>query len=159
MPISYAFNSCASTWTPANDALAWGVGSQKIAASLAGIARPANTIMVAESTRADADINPQWLWDSHTDGSPDPEYGPQHGAFKHMVFPGRGGKGNFIYFDGHVKAQTWANTVIPLDQNEWETTQPTPGETIMNDPSGVCQGADYMNAGHAYPNLNNPDAY
>jgi hypothetical protein len=29
----------------------------------------------------------------------------------------------------------------------------------MNDPSGVCQGADYMNAGHGYPNLNNPDAY
>ena len=47
MPFSYAFNSCASTWEPANDALAWGVGSQKIAATDAGLARPANTIMVA----------------------------------------------------------------------------------------------------------------
>jgi len=138
MPISYAFSSCASTWEPANDALAWGdTGSQKLAASLAGIARPANTIMVAESTRGDADINAQWMWSSQTDGGADDKYGTRHGIYKHMKWPGRGGKGNFIYFDGHVKARTWAQTVIPLDQNEWETTEPTPGETFMNDPSGV----------------------
>jgi prepilin-type N-terminal cleavage/methylation domain-containing protein/prepilin-type processing-associated H-X9-DG protein len=162
MPFSYGFNSCSATWEPANDALAWGVGSQKISASDAGIARPANTIMVAETTRADADVNPQWLWSSQTDGAPNSEYGTDHGVFKHQVWPGRGGKGNFIYFDGHAKAQTWAATVIPLDQNQWETTDPIPGETIMNDPSGVCNGAGYMMGGGTpainYPTLY-PDAY
>jgi len=154
MPFSYGFNSVASTWEPANDALAWGVGSQKIAATDAGLARPASTIMVAETTRADPDVNPQWMWDFHTGGGADPEYGRLYGSFTHQKFPGPGGKGNFLYFDGHVKARTWAQTIFPCDKNEWQTTEPTPGQTSFIDPSGIASDPTYWTAGNGFPNLN-----
>jgi prepilin-type N-terminal cleavage/methylation domain-containing protein/prepilin-type processing-associated H-X9-DG protein len=158
MPISYNYNSCASTWEPANDAIAWGLPSgQQLAASDAQLARPANTIMVAETTRADADVNPQWMFDCHTAGPPGCNDGyTGHGDMTHVKWPGPGGKANWIYFDGHVKARSWASTLLPNDQNQWQTTDPVAGQTTFIDPNGTCDAASYWFA--PYPTLN-PEVY
>ena len=157
MPISYNFNSCASTWEPVNDATAWGIGGQSLSASDAQLARPAETIMIAETTRADADVNPQWMWDCHTQYAPGCNDGYNgNGDFTHMKWPGPGGISNWIFFDGHVKAKKWAATIQPNDQNNWQTTERTPGQTTFNDPNGTCQDPGFWTA--PYPKLN-PEVY
>ncbi|MDX1933659.1 MAG: prepilin-type N-terminal cleavage/methylation domain-containing protein [Capsulimonadales bacterium] len=147
-PISYGFNACASTWVPASvfrevDATnGWTTVADngRIAATDASIARPANTIMVAESIRTDADLNAEWMWSWKNDTDPYNRYR----LYTHTKYPGPGGKGNFIYFDGHVKARTWAQTItlngVTTDQNEWQTGEPTPGQTRFDDPNGSCRG-------------------
>ena len=95
------------------------------------------------------------MWDFHTGGGSDPEYGRLYGAFTHQTFPGPGGKGNFLYFDGHAHAKTWAQTIFPNDKNEWQTNaEPTPGQTTFDDPSGTCTTPAYWTSGNGYPNLN-----
>lgn len=139
MPASYGFSSCASAWVPATayaDGWATEANNGKINQTDAGLSRPANTIMVAEGIRGDADINAQWMWQSKTDTNP---YNLDR-IFTHLKWPGPGGKGNFIYFDGHVKTKTWAQTIVPVDQNEWQTTDPVAGQTRFDDTAGECFG-------------------
>jgi prepilin-type N-terminal cleavage/methylation domain-containing protein/prepilin-type processing-associated H-X9-DG protein len=155
MPISYGFSSCASSWVPASaypGADNWTTEDDwgKINTTDAAISRPGNTIMVAESIRGDADLNAQWTW-SWKDS--DSLYDRAR-MFTHLKWPGPGGKGNFIYFDGHVKTKTWAQTVVPADKNEWQTNEPTPGQTIFDDPSGACSNAGARNGFfNGYPDL------
>ena len=136
MPISYGFNGCVSSWVPASAYVdGWGDAKYgKISTAQAAIARPSNTIMIAESIRTDADVNIEWLWSFKDDPDPSSKYR----LFTHLKYPGPGGKGNFIYFDGHVKTKTWAQTAVPVDQNEWQASEPTPGQTKINDTSGSC---------------------
>ncbi len=141
-PVSYGFSSCASSWYPANFIGPWGSEADlgKINATDAAIARPANTIAIAESIRGDADINAQWMWSWSTATNLYDRYR----IFTHMKYPGPGGKGNFVYFDGHVKTRTWAQTAVPADQDEWQTNMPTPGQTRFDDPSGTCVGDGFF---------------
>lgn len=139
-PISYGFSSCASTWVPASaydDGWATEANNGKINATDAGISRPSNTIMVAESIRGDADLNAQWMWSWETATNAYDKYR----LFTHLKYPGPGGKGNFIYFDGHVKTKTWAQTILPMTQNEWQTTDPSQdAPNRFDDPAGSCFG-------------------
>ncbi|GAB4452895.1 MAG: hypothetical protein OHK0029_04710 [Armatimonadaceae bacterium] len=150
-PISYGFNACASTWVPANayaDGWATVQNNGRIAATEAALARPASTIMVAESIRGDADLNAEWMWSwKNSDNTYD-----RFRIFSHVKWPGPGGKGNFIYFDGHVKARTWAATIVPVDQNEWQTTDPIPGQTRFDDNSGSCFGDTFWSQFPPAPN-------
>ncbi|HLK57636.1 MAG TPA: DUF1559 domain-containing protein, partial [Chthonomonadaceae bacterium] len=137
LPVSYGFNSCASTWMPASafaDGWASTTNYGQINATEAVIARPSNTIMIAETIRGDADVNAQWMWAWQNDPNP---YNRDR-IFTHLKWPGPGGKGNFIFFDGHVKTRTWAQTIVPVDQNNWQPSDPTPGETRFDDTQGSC---------------------
>lgn len=141
MPVSYGFSSCASAWVPASaysDGWANETNNGKPETSNAAISRPSNTIMIAESIRTDADVNAGWAWDFKLDTDP---YS-RNRLFTHLKWPGPGGKGNFIYFDGHVKTKSWAQTVVPADQNEWQTNDLIPGQTEINDPAGSCIASD-----------------
>src|SRR5947209_6880418 len=102
MPISYAENSCATTWVPAD---------QKGTAPplrVAQLARPAETILVVETLWPNADIHPEWLWDACG------------GIFSHPA----GKVGNFVFYDGHVKSKRWLSTLYPLTQNNWQVDPP-----------------------------------
>jgi prepilin-type N-terminal cleavage/methylation domain-containing protein/prepilin-type processing-associated H-X9-DG protein len=105
MPISYAMNSCAATWYPADDRRA-GPPTR-----MSELVRPAETIIICENSWPTAEAHgPDWLW---------------------AVCPGLhthpGGKvANFIYFDGHAKTKKWMATMLPISQNEWEPDQPNP---------------------------------
>ncbi len=153
MPMSYGFTSCASTWAPAN--VSWATSDGQLSENDAELARPAGTIMVAEGTRGDSDINAQWMWNGYSNPNSSNPY-DRAGIFTHVKWPGPGGKGNFLFFDGHVKAQTWAQTILPIDHNEWQTTEPTPGETTFSDPSGECQ--DSTGFWNGYPQNFSPEA-
>jgi prepilin-type N-terminal cleavage/methylation domain-containing protein/prepilin-type processing-associated H-X9-DG protein len=105
MPISYAMNSCAATWYPADDRRA---GPPTRSADLV---RPASTIMIAEIVWPTAEMTgPCWIT-----------------AFCPGLFTHPGNKRvNFIYFDGHVKSKKWMATMWPVNQNEWEINEPNP---------------------------------
>lgn len=153
MPMSYGLSSCASTWVPVN--LSWATSDGQLSESDAQLARPSGTIMVAEGTRGDSDINAQWIWNGDSNPNSTNPYN-RDGMMTHVKWPGPGGKGNFLFFDGHVKAQTWAQTILPIDQNEWQTSVPTPGETTFSDPSGECQ--DSTGFWNGYPQNFSPEA-
>jgi prepilin-type N-terminal cleavage/methylation domain-containing protein/prepilin-type processing-associated H-X9-DG protein len=79
---------------------------------LASIDKPAQTIMVLESTWECADLG-NWVvgncgfcnWGQ--------------GFYTHLSYPGPGGQTNWLYADGHVKAKSVARTVDPWVQNDW----------------------------------------
>jgi prepilin-type N-terminal cleavage/methylation domain-containing protein/prepilin-type processing-associated H-X9-DG protein len=117
MPISYAMNSCATSWYPATDPN----GRPEKVAPLtdAKIPRPAETIIVAENTWGTADIHMEWTWSIC------------NGVHTHMSTRAPGGRSNFIFFDGHAKSLKWAQTVLPVNENMWEL-QPNPDPTKRN---------------------------
>jgi prepilin-type N-terminal cleavage/methylation domain-containing protein/prepilin-type processing-associated H-X9-DG protein len=105
MPISYAMNSCAATWYPADDKRAGPALRQ------AEMARPADTIIICENAWPTAEAHgPDWLWNVCP------------GLFTH---PG-GKMANFIYFDGHARTRKWMATMIPVNQNQWQANEPNP---------------------------------
>jgi hypothetical protein len=106
----------------------------------AALTRPASTIMIAECGNWDPDVYPGKAWNGEEDtGKGWPNMKP---LFAHQKYPGPGmGVTNFIYFDGHVHARHWLSTIMPVDQNEWQTDDPTPGETTFDDMSGICNTA------------------
>lgn len=141
--ISYSFSSCASSWMPYDVGNAWNNNmgfpayQGKVNQTEAGLTRPAGTIMIAECGNWDPDVYPGKAWNGEEDtGKGWPEFKP---LFAHQKYPGPGlGQTNFIYFDGHVKNHKWLSTIMPVDQNQWQTDDPTPGETDFDDRSGIC---------------------
>jgi len=101
MPISYAMNSCAETWYPADTAQ----GKQSPPLTMAQLARPAETICIAENTWPTADIHgEEWLQDECA------------GIMVHQA----GKQANFVFYDGHAKSKKWLSTLYPITQNNWE---------------------------------------
>ena len=74
-------------------------GTSAGAVSQATISTPSNCIMVVESTAVDSDFSPTLIntFDQPTDNTA--------GASKGHLFSGHLGTANFLYADGHVKAQ------------------------------------------------------
>jgi prepilin-type N-terminal cleavage/methylation domain-containing protein len=133
MPISYAMNSCAASWIPADDKHA---GPPL---RFAEVTRPTETILVAENAWGVADILPE-----------DVIGGWHVGAMSNCanVFAHPAGKvGNFIYYDGHVKSKKWLATLYPVNQNNWERGEPNPdpNNRQITGPPG-CDTGDY--SGH-----------
>jgi prepilin-type N-terminal cleavage/methylation domain-containing protein len=120
MPISYVMNSCASTWYAADTK----EGQANPPLRAAQLARPADTIMVAEAKTTWADMNgipAMWL--------------QCYSIFSHPT----GKVGVFIFHDGHVRAKKWMATLYPLNQNNWELLpNPDPNNRKINGPIG-CQ--------------------
>jgi prepilin-type N-terminal cleavage/methylation domain-containing protein/prepilin-type processing-associated H-X9-DG protein len=106
MPISYAMNSCASTWYPAETAQ----GRKSPPIRMAELVRPADTIIICENTWGTADVHgPDWLWNI-CDG---------------LMVHGNG-MGQFVFFDGHAKTRKWLSTLYPVNQNQWIKEEPNP---------------------------------
>jgi prepilin-type N-terminal cleavage/methylation domain-containing protein/prepilin-type processing-associated H-X9-DG protein len=105
MPISYAMNSCAATWYPADDRR---TGPPL---RMGELARPADTIIICENRWPTAEAHgPDWLW-AVCDG----------------LYTHPGGKmANFVYFDGHAKTRKWMATMWPVNQNQWQQDEPNP---------------------------------
>jgi prepilin-type N-terminal cleavage/methylation domain-containing protein/prepilin-type processing-associated H-X9-DG protein len=123
MPISYAMNSCASTWYPADDPNA----RKTTPIRMAQLVRPADTIIICENTWSTADVHgPDWLWSICA------------GIMSHSA----GKMGNFIFYDGHVKSKKWLQTLYPVNQNNWEKTDPNPSPTNRHIKGEV--GCDYV---------------
>jgi prepilin-type N-terminal cleavage/methylation domain-containing protein/prepilin-type processing-associated H-X9-DG protein len=106
MPISYAMNMCAASWIPAD------LKDAPPPLRLAQLARPAGTILIAESGWGFANTSPEAMWDEGRCS---------------MVFAHPGTRlANFIFCDGHVKAKKWLATLYPLAANDWEPGEPNP---------------------------------
>jgi len=104
MPISYAMNSCAATWYPADTKQAGP------ATRLAQVQRPSDTIIICESTWPASDVHgPDWLW-SICAGI--------------QVHPA-GQVANFVFYDGHAKTKKWMSTLFPVSQNNWQADVPS----------------------------------
>jgi prepilin-type N-terminal cleavage/methylation domain-containing protein/prepilin-type processing-associated H-X9-DG protein len=122
MPISYAMNSCATSWVPADfkgaaPPLRWGQ-----------LARPSDTILIGETLWPNADVHAGWLWLPGVCG----------GLFAHPA----GKVGNFIFFDGHAKSKKWLATLYPVNQNNWELDEPNPDPSNrrLTGPPGCDKG-------------------
>src|SRR5436305_2091266 len=107
MPISYNMNSCATSWFPA-DSTDPPAGPPL---RLAALARPADTIAIAETQWSASDVHPGNLWGLY--------------CFVNFAHPA-GKMGNFIFFDGHAKSKKWLATLYPVNQNNWEAHEPNP---------------------------------
>jgi prepilin-type N-terminal cleavage/methylation domain-containing protein/prepilin-type processing-associated H-X9-DG protein len=120
MPVSYGMNSCASTWYPADTK----EGRANPPLQLAGVPRPAETILIAESQDPASDIYSEWL----TGGK----------AWCGGVFVHQAGKmANFIFFDGHTKSKRWLATVYPVNENNWQLSpDPDPANRKITGPTG-----------------------
>jgi prepilin-type N-terminal cleavage/methylation domain-containing protein/prepilin-type processing-associated H-X9-DG protein len=103
MPISYNMNQCATSWIPADDKRA------PPPLKMSGLARPAETILIAETKWGTSDMGAEWLW-----------------IFCPAIFSHAGGTANFIFFDGHAKNKKWLATLYPMTQNNWEPGEPNP---------------------------------
>jgi prepilin-type N-terminal cleavage/methylation domain-containing protein/prepilin-type processing-associated H-X9-DG protein len=117
MPISYAMNSCATTWIPADDT------ADKPGPPLrqAEVIRSAETILIGETQWHDSDVHPAWLW----------AFCP--GIFSHKA----GQRGNFVFYDGHAKSQKWLATLYPTNENNWELTpNPDPNNRKLHGAPG-----------------------
>jgi prepilin-type N-terminal cleavage/methylation domain-containing protein/prepilin-type processing-associated H-X9-DG protein len=119
MPISYAMNSCAATWHPADSA----EGKKTTPTRLAQVVRPAETIIIAENQWPTADIHAEWLWSICP------------GVFAHNTK-----QANFIFYDGHAKSKKWLSTLLPVTENNWDFNEPSKDPKIrrINGPLG-CQ--------------------
>jgi prepilin-type N-terminal cleavage/methylation domain-containing protein/prepilin-type processing-associated H-X9-DG protein len=104
MPISYAMNSCAATWYPADTT----EGKRSPPITLARVQRPADTIIIAENRWPTADIHAAWIWG-----------GECPGMFAHSTK-----NANFVFYDGHAKTMKWIQTLIPTTQNKWDANEP-----------------------------------
>lgn len=115
MPISYNLSQCISTHRPADSP---GVPPPLRAAQ---IARPARTLLIAESRSRVSDIGAGWLW----------------GFCDSIHVHPLGGQANFVYCDGHVQSQRWLNTLYPMTENHWETGErnPDPSNRKLNGPN------------------------
>jgi prepilin-type N-terminal cleavage/methylation domain-containing protein/prepilin-type processing-associated H-X9-DG protein len=103
MPISYAMNSCATSWYPADDPR---TGPPLRTAQLA---RPTETIVICENRWGASDVHGEnWLMD-HC-----------RGVFTHEA----GRQANFIFYDGHAKSKKWLATLYPIHQNNWMADEP-----------------------------------
>jgi prepilin-type N-terminal cleavage/methylation domain-containing protein/prepilin-type processing-associated H-X9-DG protein len=113
MPISYAMNSCASTWMPARTLKP----GQNPPLRLPQVARPADTLLIGENTAFPyPDIHVAWLL-GHTAGGD-----LCRGVFAHAA----GQQANFVFYDGHAKSKKWLATLYPVTQNNWEPGEPDP---------------------------------
>src|SRR5215218_10294689 len=103
MPISYAMNSCATTWQPADKE-----GKNAPALTVTDVTRPADTLLLGEVAGAGPDMHVGFTW-FHCNN-----------LFTHLKFPGPGGNANFVFFDGHVKTMKWGQTIFPINENKWQ---------------------------------------
>jgi prepilin-type processing-associated H-X9-DG protein len=106
----------------------------------ATLTRPADTIAVAEVVWDDSDVHAGWVG---TDGAGggcdggdnDPTNTTNKGLMGHRgTYPSGPKKiANFIYWDGHAKNRPWAQTMMPLTQNQWELNpNPDPTNTTLH---------------------------
>lgn len=123
MPISYAMNSCAITWIPAEYKEAGPPLRQ------AQLTRSADTLVICETTWGENSMHAGWMWNLE---------GFAHGGTCTGVFTHPAGKvGNFIFFDGHVKSKKWLSTLYPMNENNWELDpNPDPRNRFMNGSTG-----------------------
>jgi len=122
MPISYGMNSCATTWFPADTK----EGQSSPPLRMGQLARPAETILIAETLMPWPDTHAGWLWNGD---------GTCNAVFAHPT----GKVGNFIFFDGHVKSKKWLSTLYPMNENNWEINpNPDPKNRTIKGPPG-CQ--------------------
>ena len=141
LPVSYAMNSTATTWRPLLD------GKGASALHLAAIERPADTIAIAEATgnmgynqgNLDPDIHASWMWNEGCDGNG--VTGARSGFSHAGSYPsGPAGPANFIFWDGHVKAMKWSQTLFPINQNKWQLADPQTNISRGLDPNAVDSG-------------------
>jgi prepilin-type processing-associated H-X9-DG protein len=132
MPISYAMNSCATTWHPADTKPA---GPPL---TLSQVVRPTETILIAETQWSAADVHATWIWSSC------------EGLYTHQA----GKVANFIYFDGHAKPKKWLATLYPMSENNWEfnVPNPDPANRKINGASGCSYVAPADASAKEYKN-------
>jgi hypothetical protein len=132
MPTSYAMNSCATSWLPHN--VSW--AKQRAGADAtpplqdAQISRPSETIAIGELTEIWSDINVNWVFSGKGPG------GSCAWAFMHFGAWPNGNPSapaNWIFWDGHVQSKKWAQTIYPLNKNNWERDpNPDPNNTRIS---------------------------
>lgn len=142
MPISYGMNSTVTTWLPANYATDWAGSSSWVDYSVlsdATLGRPANIIAIAEVVWDDSDVHAGWVGvdggGGGCDGGDNNPAEQNKGLMGHRgTYPSGPGKvANFIFWDGHVKSRHWAQTLMPLNQNQWELNpDPNPANTQLH---------------------------
>jgi prepilin-type N-terminal cleavage/methylation domain-containing protein/prepilin-type processing-associated H-X9-DG protein len=115
MPISYNMNQCATTWIPADQK------NTSPPLTLASLARPAETIIIAETQWPTSDMGPEWMWN----------YCP-------AIFAHGNKQANFVFFDGHAKSMKWLATLYPVTENKWEPGErnPDPNNRKLNGQAG-----------------------
>lgn len=130
MPAGYGMNSCATSWRPSSGPDA---NSDPPLAD-AAISRPSDTIALGEEASGWADINLNWAFT-----------GSCTWPFTHFgSYPGGhpSGPANWVFWDGHAKAKRWAQTVWPINQNNWELNpNPDPNNHSINGAS-TCNPND-----------------
>jgi prepilin-type N-terminal cleavage/methylation domain-containing protein/prepilin-type processing-associated H-X9-DG protein len=118
MPISYAMNSCATTWYPADTK----EGRATPPLRAAQLTRAADIILVSEIKTIWPDTHPAQLWSQC------------YAIYSHGT-----GMGQFLFYDGHVKSRKWLSTLYPLNENNWEIQpNPDPNNRTIKGPVG-CQ--------------------
>jgi prepilin-type N-terminal cleavage/methylation domain-containing protein len=117
MPISYSMSSCTSSYyTPFSK-----LGRDTLPLRVAQVVRPADTLLIAESTWGQGDLNPDFLLRACP------------AVFSHPA----GRMPNIIFYDGHVKSKKWLSTLYPLNQNNWVLEpDPDPNVRKLNGPPG-----------------------
>jgi prepilin-type N-terminal cleavage/methylation domain-containing protein/prepilin-type processing-associated H-X9-DG protein len=108
MPISYAMNSCATTWYPADSK----EGQSSPPPRLSQLVRPTETFMIGED---------QVL--------PFPDVPVYHLYAQdrcNHIFVHSSKVANFIFYDGHVKSKKWLATLYPINRNNWQLDEPNP---------------------------------
>ena len=127
MPIAYGMNSTVTTWVPANYGTDWGASSWIDMSPLndARLTRAADTIAIGEVAWDDADVHVGWTGiDGSGNGCDGGDNNPaetRKGLMGHRAtYPnGPGKQANFTYWDGHAKNRRWAQTTLPLQNNQW----------------------------------------
>ena len=117
MLISYSMSSCTSSYyTPFSKK-----GADTLPLRVAQVVRPADTLLIAESTWGQGDLNPDFLLRACP------------AVFSHPA----GRMPNIIFYDGHVKSKKWLSTLYPLNQNNW-VLEPDPDPNVhkLNGPPG-----------------------
>ncbi|MGC8666716.1 MAG: DUF1559 domain-containing protein [Chthonomonadales bacterium] len=140
MPIGYGMNSTVTTWLPVNYGTDWGASAWTDTSPLsdARLVRPADTIAIGEVAWDDADVHIGWAgWSPGSGGCDGGDNDPnqQHkGLMGHRTtYPsGPGQVANFTFWDGHAKVRRWAQTVLPLKQNQWSLDPNTDVDASKN---------------------------
>jgi prepilin-type processing-associated H-X9-DG protein len=121
MPISYAVNSCATTWIPADDR------SAGPPLKMAQLQRASETMLIVENQGLPySDVVVHWLW----------QPGRCFGLFAHS-----NKMSNFVFCDGHAKTKKWLSTLYPITENNWEAVPPNPDpkNRRINGPPGCVE--------------------
>lgn len=135
MPISYAMNSCSTSWLPGDGSY----GDAGPPLSDASITRSANTFAIAETVWVHPDVHAGWVLG--TDGSQctsDNGWMTHPGVYMHQgSWPNGhpGGMASYTFWDGHAKAMKWAQTVYPASQNTWDL-EPAADGTVCQSQGG-----------------------